>query len=883
MTRIVRACTVILRTRVVPALLAFVVPAAVALAAPPTPGPLAFLPGDDALAGAAGDQSPPELARGADRMLAVWSDARAAEGAYDVYGALLDAAGNPLGASFAIDDGDGSQTGPRVAWNGQHFLVAYLDGARLVAARVASDGTVLDAPPIAVSTPGSDAAFTLASDGSSWALLWAGRAAGQADLRGARISAAGTVLDPGGVPILPETWFVRSVGPMAFSQNRYFMVWTDDSGVVALRLTPALQKLDAGPIVVAGSAAYFEKNASVAANASEFFVTWTETDNSYWVDQIKGTRVSPAGVAAIPAGAPINENVSGGGGADVTWDGTQWIVAWTGAGVFANRVSAQGVVLDGTGFQLASATGYQDARGAAVAAAPGGGAKVVWQDYRSHLENDVWGAPVRASGGGGPDALVGLAAPAQQNPKVVWNGGGYTVAFLSRTSTRSRVLVQRLDAAGVPIDAPPVEVAAGTDLVEPGLAWSGSRYLVTWRVRSTVRVQARRLAADLAFQDAAPFEVMTGYNPSVSALGDTFLVVAENSPSYYQWRDVYAQRVAGATGTKLGGLIGLPGGFAWGCTVGTIGHRWLVAWEAHYAHNDSQYTLSAAWVDADGTLGPSFGLVWGVGWGTAGVKVAGHPQLGAIVYSTSRLPSASNGEIYLMRVRADGTFVDGYTGLLVTGNAPAEQYVPAACWNGVEFVTAYQDSRASAPFLASPKSDVYASRVAADGTVLDVPGGFPVESTPASESQPAVAGADGATLVAASHVRGGAFGAPRVGVRLLVPADAPPGAVAGLRFDGPASLAWDAGKAAIVYDVLRGDLAALAADRSIAGAACFADDVPSPSAVDAAEPGAGAGFYYLVRADRAGGGAGTYDDPQSGGLAHGRDDDVGPGGCTHVP
>ena len=154
-------------------LLASIVPCSPA--APPTPGPLQFLPGDAALAGATGDQSAPDIARGGDGFLAVWTDARAGEGRNDVYGIRLDAAGDPLGASFAINQDDGSQVRPLVAWNGQNWLVAFMSDGTLSAVRVAPDGSLLDAQPIAIASPGSDAAFLLASDGAGWAVLWAGR------------------------------------------------------------------------------------------------------------------------------------------------------------------------------------------------------------------------------------------------------------------------------------------------------------------------------------------------------------------------------------------------------------------------------------------------------------------------------------------------------------------------------------------------------------------------------------------------------------------------------------------------------------------------------------------------------------------------------------
>ena len=59
------------------------------------------------------------------------------------------------------------------------------------------------------------------------------------------------MLDPGGVQILPETYFVRPLDSLAFSRDRYLAVWGDDVGIVGLRLTPTLQKMDASPITIA--------------------------------------------------------------------------------------------------------------------------------------------------------------------------------------------------------------------------------------------------------------------------------------------------------------------------------------------------------------------------------------------------------------------------------------------------------------------------------------------------------------------------------------------------------------------------------------------------------------------------------------------------------
>ena len=96
--------------------------------------PSQFVPGDDAIGAAAGDQSAPAIARGGDTFLVVWSDKRSNpnggiyfefETSNDIYGVRLDATGNPLEpVSFPIAAGPGSQENPKVVWNGTNWLVS---------------------------------------------------------------------------------------------------------------------------------------------------------------------------------------------------------------------------------------------------------------------------------------------------------------------------------------------------------------------------------------------------------------------------------------------------------------------------------------------------------------------------------------------------------------------------------------------------------------------------------------------------------------------------------------------------------------------------------------------------------------------------------------
>ena len=97
--------------------------------------PSRFLPGDDAVSGAASDQTAPVIATGGNMMLAVWSDKRSYpagasyyefETAHDIYGMRLDASGNPIDTvPFVITQEAASQDNPQVVWNGTNWLVLF--------------------------------------------------------------------------------------------------------------------------------------------------------------------------------------------------------------------------------------------------------------------------------------------------------------------------------------------------------------------------------------------------------------------------------------------------------------------------------------------------------------------------------------------------------------------------------------------------------------------------------------------------------------------------------------------------------------------------------------------------------------------------------------
>src|SRR5207244_3007283 len=119
-------------------------------------------------------------------------------------GAVLDPAGIPI--STAADN----QRLPRVAFDGTNYLVAWQDSRSgtnfdIYGARVSQAGAVLDPAGIPISTAANNQNVpSVAFDGTNYLVAWEDARNGGAnpyDIYGARVSQAGTVLDPAGIAV----------------------------------------------------------------------------------------------------------------------------------------------------------------------------------------------------------------------------------------------------------------------------------------------------------------------------------------------------------------------------------------------------------------------------------------------------------------------------------------------------------------------------------------------------------------------------------------------------------------------------------------------------------------------------------------------------------
>lgn len=734
----------------------------------PILSPFHELVGDAQVGLATGDQLTPAISKGASSSLVVWADRRtslssnsaASESGLDIFALRLDANGQRIeSVPLALGMTPGTDAEPQVAWNGQNWLVAWKSqapfnsqyAASMVGVRVSPAGQVLDATPITIlgyafSDIGTHA---LASDGANWVVVAQGTSAGYANLRAARVSPAGVVLDPTPVQLFPEGQLTTV--RLAHAQSSYLLVWSQYSSangddVVGRRFSSALVWQDAAPFAI-GATSMDDARAQVGSNGTQFFVVW---DRPVSISRdILGARVQPSGQVLDTTPITLSGLFWYGAGASCApvFDGTHWITSWDNYGPRFARVTGAGVVLDPDGF-VADPNPNSTLVQPQCAPHAAGGVQVVWGDDRagSYEGLDVFTTRIVDANNLGTHVGISSGTSAQVTPDLAHGAGQSLLVFRSETSGARRILATRLDSAGLALDAQPIEIAAGLLEGQPSVAWDGSEYLIAWESGASSSVLARRMAPNGALLDAAPIVVGIGSSPEVAALNGEFLVSYTRSFAFPVQQLVHVVRVRGLDGIVLGPPSAINSTFAVDPDVCVVGNRWLVVWQRNYSVSDTHCDVNAAFVDASGVASAPFAVAGSFNAYNHSVSVAssGTEALITWVFGNS---SNLTRRVHSRRIRDDGTFLDAAPVVLAAG-ASGERFNPSVAWNGNDYVVAFQDLRAATSML-DQRSDLYGARVTPGGALLD-PQGFVIEASSISEVGPALVGSGGGRVLLAS-------------------------------------------------------------------------------------------------------------------------------------
>jgi hypothetical protein len=577
---------------------------------------------------------------------------------------------------------------------------------------------VLDPAGIAVSTAADDQERpSVTSNGTDYFVAWEDwRSGTDWDIYGARVASDGTVLDPTPTDIAVSTAANTQQYPSVASNGTdYFVVWEDlrngstNRDIYGARVRASDGYLHDGPPDTGGiavsTAANDQEDPSVASNGTDYFVAWEDyRSGSPWAD-IYGTRVDSGGTVLDPAGIVFPAVFGNDPRPSVASNGTTYlVVSNSGMGIQGARVTPAGVILDPAG--IAVSTQLTGNPSNPSAASNGTDYFVAWHDWRSFIDNDIYGARVASNGTvldpTPTDIAVSTAASSQFSPSAASNGTDYFVAW--------------------------EDYRSGTD----------------------VYIYGARVAPDGTVLDPTGIAVSTAEHnkhvPSVASNGTDYFVAWQDYRGGGGNSDIYGTRVASLDGAVLDDpLVGIAVSTETSGqgdpSVASNGTDYFVAWQDSRNWATTFYDIYGARVDSDGVLFPP----------------DGPPDTGGIAVSTAvddqMYPSAAsngtdyfvvwmdernfpNDDIYGARVRAsDGLLLDDPpdTGGIAVSTAAGNQRYPTAASNGTDYFIVWEDYR-----IGTGYSDIYGARVTSAGTVDD-PTGIAVATAASGQLFPSVA------------------------------------------------------------------------------------------------------------------------------------------------
>jgi hypothetical protein len=550
-------------------------------------------------------QYTPAVAHDGTNFLVVWQDNRSGTN-YDIYGARVSSTGAVLDISgIPISTAANAQEYPAVAHNGTNFLVVWQDNRSggsydIYGARVSSTGTVLNTSGILISTAVNAQEYpAVAYNGVDFLVVWQdNRSGGSYDIYGARVSGTGVVRNPSGIPIFIDAYDQYTPAVVREGTN-FLVVWQNHPSydIYGTRVNSTGTVIDTSGILISSTNVGYTQPA-VAHDGTNFLVVWEDYSRANGPD-IYGARVSGTGTVLDTSDISISASANGQYTPAVAHDGTNFLVVWHDSrsgsyDIYGVRVSETGTVLDTSGIPISTAANHQ--YNAAVAH-DGTNFLVVWQDYRSGTNHDIYGARVSSTGAvldtsGIPISTASASATAtspEYSPAVAHDGMNFLVVWQDhRSGTKGDIYGARVSSAGTVLDTSGIPISTATnDQYIPAVAHNGTNFLVVWqdsRSGTNSDIYGARVSSTGAVLDTSgiPISTVTSYQyiPAVAHNGMNFLVVwydYRNSPS----PDIYGARVNSA-GTVLD-TSGIPISSAtnsqYNPAVAYDGANFLVVWE----------------------------------------------------------------------------------------------------------------------------------------------------------------------------------------------------------------------------------------------------------------------------------------------------------------
>jgi Bacterial Ig domain len=453
----------------------------------------------------------------------------------------------------------------------------------------------------------------------------------------------------------------------------------------------------------------------------------------------------------------------------VAWNGENYFVAWTEAGLaqpgrtFAARVSGTGALLDPWGIKITEASGV-------AAAANGRDFLLVWS--KSSPEHDVDIYATRISGEGvildaNPITVCSITN-FQVNPAVASDGTNYFVVWQDARNSppagsanqfiRYDVYGARMNRDGVVIDTNGIPISVGTHLHGPPVvAVNRGGYLVAWydsrnsegtnfNTFTNIDIYAARINGQgvLLDPDAVRLTRAPGrhVSPVVASNGTNWLIgwlgLALSNHAAISFSRVSAEGVVLDPNPIL-----LPSADVYGyAAVGSAGGDYLLAW-----HDSLSGDIRATKISGDGAIE-----------GTSRVAAA-HTSLNSVAMAASQ-----TGYLIVWPYSFDSAYYDivgslvnsegmaASTNLIFVTAAGNYEANPKVAFDGSNYLVVWEDQRNSAYPSFLNNSDIYGARISPSGESLD-PKGIAICSASGIQSHPAVAGNSKGFLVVWEDLR----------------------------------------------------------------------------------------------------------------------------------
>ena len=660
---------------------------------------------------AEGGQDNPAVSFDGTNYFVVWSDDRGG-----IYGTRVTLDGvilDPVGVPVAI--AQGIQHNPRIVFDGTNYFVVWFDRRNgmenpdIYGTRVTTEGVALEPEGIPICTaPDYQVVPQIAFDGTNYFVVWMDRRSGSNDIYGSRITVDGEVIDTNGFPICTVDSGQEYPG-LAFGGTNYFVVWHDyrdgaNKDIYGARVTTEGAVLEPSgiPISVASN---IQANPEISFDGTNFFVVWEayHDEGGFLISDLYGTRVTPAGVVLDPSGIAISTGESWQLYPEITYDGTNYIVAWHdmrgGYDLYSARVTPAGVVLDPSGIFMFSTGLPWDVQWYLGVASSGTNSLVVSGTQNGEDGYNIYGARLSSIGtvldSGG--VIISTGANSQFYPDVAGGGTNFLVVWEGRRSPDdySNIYGMLVNKEGKSLDTSILVSTAQGEQKYPKVAYNGENYLVVWK----------------------------NINPLI---GDEEIFGARVTPNG-SVLDYY-------------GII-ISGEITCMCPAVAAGDtNFLVVWADQ--RDDSYNNIYGARVTPSGTVLDQEGISI-----STAPKTQNHPQVAYdgtnffVVWEDKR-NSTPEYDIYGARVTQNGEVLDT-NGILIFTADDWQKY-PELAFDGTNYLVVWYDGR---------NDDIYGARVTPNGEVLDT-NGIPICTAGGYQKLPAVAVDTGDFLVVWQDGRG---------------------------------------------------------------------------------------------------------------------------------